>query len=60
MSNTKKAALAVVAGSMMAFGGCINWQQLLYTAAVNTAIEFVTDNDNIFDLFEDGGAAAAE
>jgi hypothetical protein len=57
---SRKVALASVAGTLLAFGGClgINPQQLLYTAAVNTAIEFVTDNDNVFDLFEDGGEAA--
>jgi len=60
MQNTKKAALAAIAGTTMMFGGCINWEQLLISAATTSAIEFVLDNDNIFDLFEDGGAAAAE
>ena len=58
MGCRKKTVLAAVAGTLMAFGGCLNWQQLLYTAATNTVIEFVTDNDNVFDLFPDGGIAA--
>ena len=38
--------------------GC--WQSLLLTAAQSALIEWVTDNDAIFDLFEDGGTAAAQ
>jgi hypothetical protein len=59
MKSTKKAVLAVLAGGFMALGGCINWQSLLLTAAQSALIEFVTDNDSIFDLFEDGGTTAA-
>jgi len=57
MRSKKKAALAALAGTLMAFGGCLNWQQLLYSAGINSLIEFVTDNNNVFDLFPDGGAA---
>jgi len=58
MKSMKKAVLVALAGGFMAMGGCINWQQLLYSAAINTAIEFVTDNNNIFDIFPDGGTTA--
>ena len=57
MKSMKKAVLVALTGGFMTLGGCINWENLLYSAAVNTAIEFFTDNDNIFDLFPDGGAA---
>jgi len=57
MGNTKKVALAALVGTLTAFGGCLNWQQLLLNAAQTTVIEFVTDNNNVFDLFPDGPGA---
>lgn len=61
MGKTKKSAvLAALAGTFVAFGGClgINPQQFLYDAAIYAAQEFLLDNNGIFDLFQDGGAAA--
>lgn len=60
MKKTKKAALVALAGTMMAFGGCIGgWWQAAIAGLPGTIIaEFLLDNDSIFDLFEDGGTAA--
>jgi len=58
MSKTKKAVLTVLAGGFMAMGGCVNWQSLLLNAAQTTLIEWVTDNNNVFDLFPDGPGGA--
>jgi len=58
--NTKKAMLmAAIFGTVCQFG-CINFNTLLQTALYGTIMEFVTDNDGVFDLFEDGGETAAE
>jgi len=58
---TKSTAIAMLAGTLLQ-GGCINWDswwgQLLYTGFIVSGIEWVTDNDAIFDLFEDGNVAA--
>lgn len=54
--KTKSVALSVLAGSMMLgiFGcldfGFLNFRQI----GTGLAVEFLTDNDAIFDLFEDG------
>lgn len=54
--SLKLAAMAALVGSVCQFG-CLGsgfLSQLLRTAAVSTAIEFVLDNDAVFDLFEGG------
>ncbi len=33
------------------FGG--NWQKLAWSAATYAGLEFLTDNDSVFDLFQD-------
>jgi hypothetical protein len=60
MRRNRKVALAALAGTLMVFGSClsVNPQQLLVGAATHSVIEFVLDNDGVFDLFEDGGTAA--
>jgi len=62
MSNKKVrlAITAALAGTMLGGGCFIPWQPLLYNAAVATAVEFVLDNDAVFDLFEDGGVTVEE
>lgn len=57
--NSKIVALVLAAGTLFQFGFC-NLQQLAYNFATAALIEFVTDNDGVFDLFEDGAEAAAE
>jgi hypothetical protein len=59
MSNkkVKGAMAAALAGTMLAggcLGGSLPWQQILWGSAVYAGLEFVTDSDGIFDLFEDG------
>lgn len=57
----KTAAVAGLAGTILATGGClgnINWTQLLINSAITQAWEFVLDNDAVYDLWEDGGVAA--
>ncbi len=51
---------ALVAGTVcLPFigGGCLG--KLFQAAVANTAVEYLLDNDGVFDLFEDGAAAAA-
>jgi hypothetical protein len=57
----KGAVLAMVAGSTFGFfGGCLDRDRFLGSILVDGAIyagmEFVLDNDTVFDLFEDGAA----
>ncbi|MHC5112789.1 MAG: hypothetical protein ACYTHJ_23285 [Planctomycetota bacterium] len=38
-------------------GGCIAggwWWDFLWNAAINVGTDFVTDNDAVFDIWEDG------
>lgn len=59
MSKAMKAcALALVAGTLLQFGGCIG--RYIPTILTSAALEFIWDNDGILDLFEDGNVAAAE
>lgn len=65
MSNKKvKCAMAAALAGTMLGGGCgfgsIPWNALFYNAAVATAVEFVLDNDGVFDLFEDGAVTVDE
>jgi hypothetical protein len=53
----KGAALAAVLGTVLQFGGCISWQTLMASAATYAGLEFVLDNDGVFDLFESGNVA---
>ena len=63
MRKMKRATLAALCGAMLfQFGGCLNnswWGRLVWDSAVYTGLEFVLDNDGIFDLFEDGEPTAA-
>jgi len=53
-------ALGCSAGVLLQFGGCLggalNPRTLLTTGLVYTGLEFVLDNDAVFDLFPDGDA----
>ena len=64
MSNKKlKCAMAVAAAGTVLHLGCIGGlQQYIIPAAIYAGLEFVTDSDGVFDLFEDGDipVAAAE
>lgn len=60
IKKIKMVALATIAGGTVLGGGCIGglpWQQLLWFSAAEIGLEFVTDNDAVFDLFEDGATA---
>jgi hypothetical protein len=59
-STLKGAALAALAGTVLQFGGCLNLNRILQYGAWYAALEFVTDNDGVFDLFESGTVAAAQ
>jgi len=50
----KAVTLAAVAGMLFQFGGCLNLNMLLRQGAIYAAMEFVLDNDTVFDLFEGG------
>lgn len=65
MRKMKRATLAALCGAMLfQFGGCLSfggntwWGRLFWDAAIFTGLEFATDNDGIFDLFEDGEPTA--
>ncbi len=63
INKTKAIALATLAGGTVMGGGCLGglpWEQLLWGTALEVGLEFVTDNDSVFDLFEDGGETASE
>lgn len=64
MSNKKvKCAMAATLAGTMVAGGCLGglpWQQILWGSAISIATEFVTDNDSVFDLFEDGEPTATD
>lgn len=50
----KAVTLAACAGMMFQFGlGCLNLNQLLRQGAIYAALEFVTDQTAVFDLFAD-------
>ncbi len=57
-NKVKRAALAVLVGGAIFGGGCLTldgWAgRTLWTAAVFTGMEYATDSDALFDLFEDG------
>ncbi len=53
----KGTVLAVTAGSVMAFGGCLSGdivRTMVPGAALYAGLEFLLDNDGVIDLFEDG------
>ena len=58
-NKMKVAALMVLCGSVFQFGGCWGgggngWFGRLWTATVaGVASDFLTDNDGVFDLFQD-------
>ncbi len=56
--NTLKcAALVAATGTVLGWGGCLNWQQLLRTTATYAALEAVTDGPWVTDVFEDDAEA---
>jgi len=64
MRKVKLAFITMVAGVMFGggclFGGGLPWQTILWGSALDLGVQFVTDNDTVFDLFEDGNVAAAQ
>lgn len=58
----KSAALALLSGGML-LNGCLSldgfWGRTLIAAGIAVGTDFLTDNDGIFDLFEDGAETAA-
>jgi len=62
--NTKALAMVISAGTLFHSLGCLNLGGLgalwpwLTEAAIVTGVEYVLDNDAVFDLFEDGTVAA--
>jgi hypothetical protein len=55
----KGVLIALLGGTMLQFGGCFNLRWLLQSVVPAAAVEFVIDNDAVFDLFEDGNVPAA-
>ena len=62
INKTKAIALATLAGGTVLGGGCLGglpWQTLLWGSALYTGLEFVADDDAVFDLVCDGGNCTA-
>jgi hypothetical protein len=62
MRNMKKGALLLALAGTTLFGGCLGgmgWRQLAWTAAISVGTQFLTDNNGVFDLFDDGSTEAA-
>jgi hypothetical protein len=56
----KGAALASVLGMVFQFGGCLSsdlMTRVFWTTAGYSGLEFILDNDAVFDLFEDGNVS---
>ena len=64
VNKVKRAALAVLVGSGVFWGfGCLGdswWGRTLWDAAVYTGLEYMTDNDAFYDLWEDGAVVVEE
>lgn len=62
--TVKAAAMTVLASGCLFQFGCLNlgglFNAMLAGVPVYAALEFVADNDAVFDLFEDGDVTAAE
>ena len=57
---TKVLCMVAVGGVAFGWDACVPWKQVLQSAAVYTGLEFVLDNDAVFDLFQDDfGTGAA-
>lgn len=54
----KGAALAALAGMVLGFGGCLSmdsmWGRVVWDGVLDTAWDYVLDNDAVYDLVEDG------
>ncbi len=63
-SRIKKFVFATLVGGIVFGGGCLSgggmWGRMLWTSAISVATDFVTDNDAVFDLFEDGEPTATD
>jgi hypothetical protein len=61
-NTLKVAVVGVLAGTVFQFGCSFGtlWNAFIQAAPIYGLMEFVLDNDGIFDLFEDGNVAAAE
>jgi len=62
MRNVKKGAMLALLSGAMLFQGCLGgwWSWVLQGVGGSLVTEWLTDNDGVFDLFEDGDVAAAE
>ena len=55
----KYGALAATGGLLLQFGGCLGfggggmWNRLVWQGVTYAGFEFLTDNDAVFDLFQD-------
>ena len=52
----KSAALAAVLGTVFGWGGCLgdwNWQRTLWNGVEYGALEYLLDNDTVYDLWGD-------
>lgn len=62
--TVKATAMTILASGCLFQLGCLNlgglFSQGLAAIPVYAALEFLTDSDGVFDLFEDGNVAAAE
>jgi hypothetical protein len=55
-SRIRRISILVAVGGAVVFGGCLGgggWKHVATDAAMYTGLEFLTDNDAVFDLFPD-------
>ncbi len=56
----KSAALAALLGTVCGWGGCLSgdswWGKAFWTTVGYGAMEYVLDNDGVYDLFADSAA----
>jgi len=50
---TKILCMVAVGGVAFGWDACIPWKEVLQQGAIYTGLEFVLDNDAVFDLFQD-------
>ena len=59
----RSAALLALSGCLLQFGGCLGggwWGRLIWDAALYAGWEYLTDNDAMFDLWEDSAVTAMQ
>ena len=60
MKVAKIVTITAVGGTMFGLTGCLSTDNLMASAATYAAMEFVFDNDSVFDMFQDDHGTGSE